>query len=119
MEKAIISYKALSDLNNQDKNIAQNILSIPLESFIKDTDRWVQQLTIFLARELKFDARKNVQLPRLFLEGFNGPAKSAQEEKEYFESCLSYIRDNSSEEKFLEFMDEVNRYEKNLKETLS
>ena len=116
IEKAIISYKALSDLNNQDKNIAQNILSIPLESFIKDTDRWVQQLKIFLARELKFDARKNVQLPRLFLEGFNGPAKSAQEEKEYYESCLSYIRDNSSEEKFLEFMDDVNRYEKNLDE---
>ena len=63
---------------NTYKNIAQNILSIPLESFIKDTDRWVQQLTIFLARELKFDARKNVQLPRLFLEGFNGTAKSAQ-----------------------------------------
>lgn len=118
MEKAIISYKALNNLNMQDKDAQQKILSIPVESFIKSTDRWMERLATFLARELRFDARRNVQLPRLFLEGFNGPAKSLQEEKEYFQSCLDYIKGNSSKKIFFEFMDEVNRYEKNLDESL-
>ena len=115
IEKAIIMYRNLDALNNKNHQADQFIMNIPLEDLIKNTDKWMLQISTFLKRELEFDARKKMKLPRAFLEGFNGPAKSLLEEKEYFKSCLNYIQINSSKEKFIEFMSHVERYEDKMK----
>jgi len=104
-DRVIISLRDLVDLKKEiiSTNLLDdaNLLIIPFESFVTESDKWIKRISNFLNKELKIDFSKKLKIPRTYLEDAQSySAPCYEEEKNHFVNLYKDIEAKSSSEYF-------------------
>ncbi len=105
LDRAIISLRDLVDLKKEiiSTNLLDdtNLLIIPFESFVTESDKWIKRISNFLQKEFKIDFSKKLKIPRKHLEDAQSySASSLKEEKNHFVNLYKKIEAKSSSDYF-------------------